>query len=96
MDPQDKSFTKITPLLNSYDPFVITSLFSVAAAAKSTGIALALIVKGNLALQDALNIARCDENFQTKHFGVVEGAHDFDEAHTLTTFATAKTLVNFC
>lgn len=56
---------------------------------------MALIARGDLTLQEALNIARCDENYQTKNFGIVEGAHDYDEAHTMTTFATAKTLVNF-
>ena len=71
-------------------------MFNVAAASKSTGIAMALILSGDISLHEAVNIARCDENFQTKHFGKVEGAHDFDEAHTMTTFATAKTLVNFC
>jgi len=32
---------------------------------------------------------------QTKRFGLVEGAHDLDEAFIYTTFSAAKTLVNF-
>jgi chaperone required for assembly of F1-ATPase len=63
---------------------------------KSTAIALALIFRDDLEIQEAVNIARVDENYQSGVFGRVEGAHDFDEAHTLTTFATAKTLINLC
>jgi chaperone required for assembly of F1-ATPase len=63
---------------------------------KSTAIALALIFRDDLDIQEAVNIARVDENYQSNIFGKVEGAHDFDEAHTLTTFATAKTLINLC
>lgn len=75
---------------------MLTSLYTVASSAKSTAIALALIFRDDLPIQEAVNIARVDENYQTSHFGKVEGAHDFDEAHTLTTFATAKTLLNLC
>lgn len=55
---------------------------------------MSLILRNDLSIQDAVNIARVDENYQTKHFGRVEGAHDYDEAVTLSTFATAKNLVN--
>ncbi len=49
-----------------------------------------------MTLQEAVDIARVDENYQTKHFGKVEGAHDYDEANLLTAFATAKNVVNLC
>lgn len=51
-------------------------------------------MKNELSIQEAVDIARVDENYQSKHFGRVEGAHDFDEAHALATFATAKNIIN--
>ena len=57
---------------------------------------MAFILRDEITINEAVNIARVDENYQSKHFGKVEGAHDFDEAHTLTTFGTAKNIVNLC
>jgi chaperone required for assembly of F1-ATPase len=71
-------------------------LYSVAISAKSTAIALSFIMRDELSIQEAVDISGVDENYQSKHFGKVEGAHDFDEAHTLTTFGTAKNIVNLC
>ena len=96
MEPQDKSIQKLKPIMQELDPFVLNSLYAVAQSAKSTAIALSLILKYELSIQDAVNISRVDENYQSSIFGKVEGAHDFDEAHALTTFATAKSLVNLC
>lgn len=76
--------------------YVISSMYSVASQAKSTAIALAFILKNEISIQEAVEIARVDENYQIKHFGKVEGAHDFDEVHTLTTFGTAKNIINLC
>ena len=44
-------------------------------------------------LEQAVNIARIDEQFQQSIFGIVEGAHDFDKINTLTTFAAARSVV---
>jgi chaperone required for assembly of F1-ATPase len=55
---------------------------------------MAFLLKNDLSIHEAVEIARVDENYQSKHFGRVEGAHDFDEAATLTTFATAKNIIN--
>ena len=38
------------------------------------------VISGELSLQDAVAAARVDEDFQVRHFGLVEGAHDLDEA----------------
>jgi len=54
------------------------------------------LLRNDLSIQEAVDIARVDENYQVKHFGKVEGAHDYDEAATLTTFATAKNIINLC
>ena len=62
--------------------------------AKSCAIALALLYKEDLTIDEAVSIARVDERYQTKHFGVVEGAHDYDEALTVSNFATAKSMLN--
>ena len=96
LEPQDPSFNKITSILENLDPYTLTALYTVAQSSKSTAIALSLILRDDLEVQEAVNIARVDENYQTMIFGKVEGAHDFDEAHTLTTFATAKSVVNLC
>ena len=47
-----------------------------------------------LSLHEAVNISRVDEQYQQSICGVVEGAHDFDKINNLTTFATARSLVN--
>ena len=88
--------SKVVPLFKSVDNYVLFSLYSVAQQAKSTAIALAFLLKNDITIEEAVRIARVDENYQTKHFGVVEGAHDYDEATTLATFATAKTILNLC
>ena len=88
--------------MEKLDPIVLNSLFQITQISKSAALALTLIYQGDghdpdeerLSLIEAVNIARVDEQFQQSICGVVEGAHDFDRIHNLTTFATAKTLVN--
>jgi chaperone required for assembly of F1-ATPase len=53
-------------------------------------------LRNEISIQEAVEIARVDENYQSKHFGRVEGAHDYDEAATLATFATARNVINLC
>lgn len=43
MDSQDKSFKKIKPILDNFDPFVLNSIYQVAQLSKSSALALALI-----------------------------------------------------
>jgi len=49
-----------------------------------------------MTVQEAVEIARLDVNYQASAFGRVEGAHDLDEANFFATFSTAKTVVNLC
>lgn len=88
--------SKVVPLLRTVDNYVLFSLYTVAQQAKSTAIALAFLLRNDISIEEAVRIARVDENYQTKHFGKVEGAHDYDEASTLATFATAKNVINLC
>lgn len=81
-------------MFKTLDNYTLFSLYTVATSAKSTAIAMAFLLKNDLSIHEAVEIARVDENYQSKHFGRVEGAHDFDEAATLTTFATAKNIIN--
>lgn len=81
-------------MFKSLDNYTLFSLYEVARTAKSTAIAMAFLLKNDISIHEAVEIARVDENYQSKHFGKVEGAHDFDEAATLTTFATAKNIIN--
>ena len=96
VEPQHSSVAKVVPLLRTIDNYVLFSLYTVAQSSKSTAIALSFLLKNELSITDAVNIARVDENYQTKHFGKVEGAHDYDEASTTATFATAKNIINLC
>ncbi len=73
------------------DVFEICALFQMVNAAKSTAIPLALLKMKDLSVEEAVQIARVDENHQSSVFGKVEGAHDLDEAYVSQTFATAKT-----
>jgi len=61
---------------------------------KSSAIALALILGQSLDIEQAVRLARIDEDYQTKYFGVVEGAHDLDEAYLYSVFSTARNIVN--
>ena len=49
---------------------------------------------GLISIEEAVRAARIDEDFQSSVFGVVEGAHDLDEAYLYAVFATAKSVVN--
>ena len=48
----------------------------------------------NMSIEEAVNIARLDEQYQQSKFGIVEGAHDYDRAHTLAMFSTLRNLLN--
>lgn len=92
----------IVPVLEKLDPIVINSLFQAAQMCSSTALALTIMFQDGietttgferLSLNEAVNIARVDEQFQQSKFGVVEGAHDYQKIDTLMTFASARSLV---
>lgn len=64
-----------------------------AICSKSSSIALSLI-HGHISIEEAVRSARIDEDFQTERFGMVQGAHDLDEAYLYSVFSTAKNIVN--
>jgi hypothetical protein len=43
-----------------------------------------------LFIEEAVIVSRLEEMYQQKFFGVVEGAHDYDEARTIADVASAK------
>jgi ATP synthase F1 complex assembly factor 2 len=96
VEPQHPSVSKLVPLIRGFDTFTLFSLYSVTQQAKSTAIAVAFLLRNEISIREAVDIARVDENYQSKHFGRVEGAHDYDEAATLAIFATAKNIINLC
>lgn len=68
IEPQDKSVKKISPVLAKLDPVALNSVFQVAEASKSAALGLALILQGpesktRLSLEQAVNIARVDEQY---------------------------------
>ena len=64
-----------------------------ATSSKSSAIALCALY-GHLTVDECVRAARVDEDFQIERFGLVEGAHDLDEAFLYTTFGAAKSLVD--
>jgi ATP synthase mitochondrial F1 complex assembly factor 2 len=96
VEPQHSSVSKVVPLIRTVDDYVLFSLYTVAQQSKSTAIALSFLLKNDISIKEAVDIARVDENYQSSHFGKVEGAHDYDEATTLANFATAKNIINLC
>ena len=96
----DSSVKNIVSVLANFDPFVLNSVYEVAQLSKSSALALALMYQdgqdpnlGYLELPEAVNIARIDELYQQQHNGLVEGAHDWDQINTLTTFAAARSII---
>lgn len=100
LESQDPSVAKISPVLEAMDPLALNSVFQATQTSKSAALALALIFRdgsspglGHMSLEECVNVARLDERHQQSVFGVVEGAHDFDHANTLSTFAAARAVV---
>lgn len=72
VDDQDKSVSNIVPVIESLDPYVLTSLFQSAVESKSVALALKMIWRDGtqiaggtpgllLSLDQAVTIARVDE-----------------------------------
>lgn len=86
---QDKSYLKMEEILNEFDHYTLLSIFTIAQSTKSTVVALALLNEA-ISLEDAILVTRLEEIYQQKFFGVVKGAHDYDEARTISDVAAAK------
>ncbi|CAI2376107.1 unnamed protein product [Moneuplotes crassus] len=89
---QDPSYLKIKDVLEETDPYVLLSIFNIASSTKSTMVALALLNE-EISLEDAIIVSRLEELYQQKFYGVVEGAHDYDEARTISDVAAAKNFI---
>lgn len=90
---QHESYLKLDEILKNVDPYVLLCIFTIAQSTKSTVVALALLNEV-ISLQDAIIVSRLEEMYQQKFFGVVEGAHDYDEARTIGDVASAKWFLN--
>ncbi len=74
----------------------LNALYQVTQVSKAAALAFTLLYQEGderLSLEEAVNVARVDEHFQQSKNGFVEGAHDFDKINTLTTLATARSMV---
>ena len=80
-------------VLDKLDPLSLNSVFQSAVCSKSAAISLA-VIHDHISIEEAVRASRIDEDYQTQHFGVVEGAHDLDEAYLYSVFSTAKTITN--
>ena len=93
LDTPDKSIKKGEEVFASLDPWALQCLSLITKAAKSTAIGLCTM-SGHLPIEVAVKASRVDENFQVKHFGLVEGAHDLDETVVFNEMLAAKTVSN--
>jgi chaperone required for assembly of F1-ATPase len=50
-------------IVQDLDTFVLVPLYTITGAAKSSAIALALLYNDNLSIEEAVKIARVDENY---------------------------------
>lgn len=90
---QDESYKKLDKELENVDPYMLMAIYTIANSTKSTVVSLALL-KEHITLEEAILVSRLEEIFQQRFFGVVEGAHDYDEARTIADVSAAKCFVN--
>ena len=90
----DDTLEKVKKFSDRIDYMTLNALFQSTICCKSSAIAMSLILGSNTTVEQAVRYSRIDEDFQTKHFGIVEGAHDLDEAYLYTVFSTAKAFVS--
>ena len=94
MDDQEPSeVKKVEVILDELDFMTLNCIFQVANCSKSAAVAM-LLIHDQITVEEGVRAARIDEDYQTARFGVVEGAHDLDEAFLYTVFATAKNIIN--
>ena len=80
--------------MNTLDYLSRNSLYQATITSKSSVVALALIHANIITIEEAVRHSRLDEDYQIKHFGMVEGAHDLDEAYMYSVFSVAKTIIS--
>lgn len=90
---QDPSYLKMDEILKNVDPWMLLCIYTIAQSTKSTVVAMALLNE-IISLEDAILVSRLEEIFQQKFYGVVEGAHDYDEARTISDVSAAKCFMN--
>jgi chaperone required for assembly of F1-ATPase len=83
----------VKEILDQMDFMTLNCVFQVVNSCKSAAVAL-LLIHGHISVEQGVRASRIDEDFQTSLFGVVQGAHDLDEAFLYTQFATAKNIIN--
>jgi ATP synthase F1 complex assembly factor 2 len=89
----DKSVKKVKNVTEALDPLALTCLFQMCQSTRSSAVGLC-ILHDKISIEEGVRAARVDEDHQTAKFGVVEGAHDLDEAYLYTTLSSAKNVVN--
>lgn len=70
----------------------LTAVEQLAAAVKSTLLAIS-VIGGRVGIEQALRLARLEELEQIKEWGLVEGAHDIDEADTAVRVAAPSVFI---
>ena len=89
----DKSVKKVKNVTAALDPMALTCLFQMSQSTRSSAVGLC-ILHDKISIEEGVRAARADEDFQTAKFGVVQGAHDLDEAYLYTTLSSAKNVIN--
>ena len=93
MSPQisEESFDKMKQYCHDLNSWDLAALESIACAAKSTSLAVALL-EGAWPLNQIIEYSRIEEQHNIEQYGYVEGAHDIDESNTTMTISAAKIL----
>ena len=88
----DDAVQKLESALSSLTSEEICALYQITAVCKSLSIGLAL-VKRRICIEEALKMARLEEEYNIRLWGLVEGGHDVDRAHIRVQLAAASTLL---
>lgn len=92
---QDDSVERwVRCIVCNLDDWSLVAMDSATSTAKSILVGIALL-HGAISAEEAVHAARCEERWQAKVWGSVEGGHDVDDADTTVRLSAADTLFRF-
>ncbi|GJP57077.1 hypothetical protein CLOM_g16112 [Closterium sp. NIES-68] len=91
-DQPDAAVRALRHALQPMDPFHLAAVDFLAGATRSLVLALA-VARGRLQMDEAMDVIRVEEDFQTDRWGVVEGGHDIDASDLRVRVAAVSVFV---
>ncbi len=88
----EDALERLDAVLNEMSDAELCALYSVTTVCKSLTIGLAT-VKRRITIDQAVEMARTEEEYQIKLWGMVEGGHDVDRAHIRVQLASASSFL---